>query len=256
MLKFEFKNSLISSLIWIILGSLVLLLFLAFYPAFKDQSQQMALLLENFPQQMLDAMGVDIDSFLSFGGFFTYLFSYVNLLVCIFSMNIGLSLSSLEKRSQSLDFLYVKPISRGNIIFIKLIVGLFYVLLFNLALLAIIMVTMTLNQISDWTAVINIWLAGLTLSLFFFGLGFLLGSFNLKIKKTFGISSAVVFLFFMMLLLGRMIDAQWLINLTPFGHFDFNHILQNSLNNLGIWTLMIILMIFLTFMRVKWSDLL
>ncbi len=256
MFKFEFKNNLVSSLTWIFLGSLILILFLAFYPAFKDQSQQMMLLLENFPKQILDVMGIEIHSFLSFGGFFSYLFTYVNLLVVIFSMNIGLGLTSLEKQTKSIDFLYAKPISRMRVALNKLIVGLFYVFLFNLVLLAIIFITINQNQITDYKPVIHIWLGGFILSLFFFSLGFLIGTLNLKIKKTLGLSSAIVFLFFMMLLLGRMIDAQWLINLTPFGHFDFNQILIDSINHVGLWLGFIILLLVLSFVSIKRRDLL
>lgn len=229
-LWFEFKKQFLSSFLWLFVSGLLLLAFLTFYPAFSDQSNQLRALLENFPQEMLVAMGIEVEAFLSFGGYFSYLYTYIILIVCIYSMNIGLSLITLESRFESIDFLYVKPLSRFKIVTNKLFVGLFYVLFFNGLLLFLIVFFMRYFNIANLRTVFNLWLSGLYLSLFFYSLGFLLGSLGLKIKKTLALASGGVFFLFFLLMLARLIDSQWLLNLTPFGYLDFNKILTEGIS--------------------------
>lgn len=228
-LKFELKQYLGSHLSTMMVLGFLLFVFLGFYPSFKDQSEQMMIMLENFPPEMLSAMGIDPAQFMSFGGFLSYVFTYVVLILCIYTMNLGLSLSSKEKRTSSTDFLYVKPMSRTSIVLNKIVIGLFYTVIMNLVLGLIMMLLIKVFDITQIDGVFNLWLSGFYLSAFFLCLGLMIGSFNLKIKKTLGMSSGIVLGFFMLLMMGRMIDLDIVKNLTPFGHLDFSEVLRNGL---------------------------
>ncbi len=228
-LLFEFGRNMKSLLITLVSTLVLLLVFLSFYPTFETEAEEFKLVLENFPAEMLTAMGIEIDLFMSFAGFFSYVYTYVMLALCIYAMNLGLFLMSNESATGSSDFLYSKPVGRFSIFIDKFFVGLVFVGVFNGFMLITVFVLMKFFNENDAETVSDLLLAGLVLSLIFYILGFTLGQ-HLKLKKTLGISSGIVFGFFMILMMGRLVDIEWVQNLSPFGWMDMNKILSDGLN--------------------------
>lgn len=121
------------SIIWWSLGiTAFIAINLAFYPSFKDQSQQLA---ESFNQIPESAMALFSDT----GDFFSpvgYLSSQVfylmlPLLLGILAISLGSSLLAKEEKEGTLELLLSRPISRSALMSGKLIAGLIIVLITN-----------------------------------------------------------------------------------------------------------------------------
>lgn len=225
----ELKATLKQTLGWLLLAFVLLFVFLSFYPTFESQAQDFKTVLENFPKEMLVAMGIDVEAFMSFGGFFSYVYGYILLILCIYSLNSGLVLMGKESRFNTNDFLYAKPISRTSILINKLVVGLWFVLAIHTIILIGLLIFLKVFNVTDIVVVFEFWVSGLLVSITFFVFGMILGQL-FKIKKTLGLASGIVFGFFMLLMVARMTELSWLEKLTPFGWFESYNLLMDGLN--------------------------
>lgn len=227
----EYKTYFKSFLGWGISVLGLVALFMSFYPSFEKQVDDFMVILKGFPPAMISAMGIDIEQFASFNGYISYVFNYVLLIIGIYSLALGLSLFSAERRQKVSDFLYVKPISRGQVLINKFVVGLSYLLGFNLLIGVSFIISNHLFDVTLNQATLDLWLSGCLLSLLFYSFGVMIASFNLKIKRPLGVASGIVIMFFMMLVLARLIDLEWLKNLTPFGLLESNQVLIDGIKN-------------------------
>lgn len=245
----EFKSSFPSMLYWT--GGLIIFLFffMLMYPPISEQALLMEEILSNFPLQLRKALGISNLNISQLLGYYGFLFIYILLIASVYAMKSALSVLSEELRSQSVDFLLAKPVSRSLIVTAKLLSLLGLLLIQNL--LFITAAYFTLLAYQDGPLDINsFWLINLSviqIQLFFIALGLFMAVTLPKIKNVLSLALASVLAFFILQMLNESLDGTELAYITPFSYFNAANILEQGyqpfflLLNLGIICLLVVL---------------
>ncbi len=219
-----------SSMLWWI-GALVAvtMMFLAIYPAFHSDIQASQKLLAGFPPQVRAALDLNITMFLSFLGFYAYMFTYVGLAGAVQATNLGLVMLSREVSSKTTDFLLTKPASRGQIFASKLGAALTVLIITNLVLVA---ATFGLAKAFgagsfDMKIFGLLCLAFWLVQLMFMSIG-VLASQLIRVKSVITISLGLVFGFFALSMVQAIASDDKLRYFTPFKYFDHMNIVANG----------------------------
>lgn len=119
------------SIIWWSLGvTAFIAINLAFYPSFKDQSQQLSESLSQIPESAM-ALFSDTDDFFSPVGYLSSQVFYLMLplLLGILAISLGSSLLAKEEKEGTLELLLSRPTSRSMLLSGKLTAGLIIILI-------------------------------------------------------------------------------------------------------------------------------
>lgn len=219
-----------STLVWAFSLIAIVALFMSMFPSISKEIVEFKKLLEGFPEPVRKALGLEIDSFGSILGFYSYLFVYLTLCGAIQAMHIGTSIVSKEVRDKTADFLLTKPVSRTTILTAKLLAALTTLVVTNVVFL--ISARIMVAQVNTESySVKSFWMISMTLfftQLIFLSLGIILSIVFPKIKSVLTVSLGTVFTFFIIGLLVSTTDDGVKRYLTPFKYFDSAYIIENS----------------------------
>ena len=110
---YELKKKIVSSIIWV--GALGLFVWVCFGMIDMMANEAMTNIIDQFPDEMKHAFGMDID-LSTVSGYYAWIHGMIiTLCGAIFSMNFGLNAVSTEERDLTADFLISKPITRSAI---------------------------------------------------------------------------------------------------------------------------------------------
>jgi ABC-2 type transport system permease protein len=219
-----------STIIWILSVTALIVLFLSFYPSFSQDTEEFKKLLENYPQEIIKAFGISIDSFFSILGLFSYIYTYVVLCSSIQAMNLGTSILSKEVREKTADFLLAKPVSRTQIVTAKLFAALTAFIFSNIIYIvaASMMAFVVVEGSFNYKAYFLIALTSFLVGMMFLVLGILVSVVLPKIKSVLPISLSTVFGFFILSLFSSVIDGEVIRYFIPFKYFDTAYIMEHS----------------------------
>jgi len=203
---------------------------MAIFPAVANDIEAMQEVINQFPQELIKALGLltlDLSTVL---GFYGYIFLYIHLIGAVYAMKAGTSVLSEEIRAKTTDFLVAKPVTRNMIVTAKLIGIITYIIFQNLifALGSLTIVNMFSEKGFDLTTFLLIDLSLFFVQLFFIGLGMLIAVMIKKIKTVLPITLGIVFGFFVIHLLNQSLADEKLSYLTPFAYFDVTKIITNG----------------------------
>lgn len=229
-IKQEWKLGIKSVAIWCIALSLVFLMFMSIFPSFSSDAATSKDLINSMPEQVRAALHINLDSFLSFMGFFAYILTYVGLACAIQAMNIGLLSLGRETTSGTSEFLMTKPVSRFKIFISKLIAAFSLVLLTDMVLIfAIILMIKAFGVQSNELQNIGYLAAALLMLQFMFlSLGVLMSQLIQKIKSVVTVSIGFVISFFALSVIVDISGDKFLRYLTPFQYFDHMNIINTG----------------------------
>ncbi len=132
----ELRNSKKSAIAWTISLSAVIFALLAFFPSFQNDSM-LALAnakLEGIDPAVLAALGLTtMIDFTVITNFFGYVLQFVTLALLVFVTQRAVNMLVQEETEGTIEFLYAKPVSRGQIFWQKI----FAHLLINISMLVI-----------------------------------------------------------------------------------------------------------------------
>lgn len=97
----EFRCMIRSTFFWAVMLIATVGVFIMVYPSFSHDIETSKRLIEGFPPQLRGALGLSLDSFSSFLGFYAYTFTYFALAAGIQASGIGLGILSREDRATS-----------------------------------------------------------------------------------------------------------------------------------------------------------
>lgn len=229
--RYEFRHYLKSSA-WYLLGMLAMaLLYFSFYPGFSRDAGDFLKLLEAYPPQLQQALGLDFLNLLSLLGYYSFMLVFIALTGAVWAMDLGVSILSREEREKTADFLFTRPASRGRIVGAKIAAGL--ALIGGSTLVYIPVSWLILKGISggetfDFGIFLQLNASLPFLELLFFSLGLFLGVFLRRIRSTISISLGVVFGFFAVGAFGVTQADDPLRWLAPFKYFETKAILAGS----------------------------
>ena len=228
---FELKALRSSFIIWTFS---ILLVFFALmtgiYPAFLASANDVAKVFSNYPPEFMIAFGFDAASVFSFGGFFTFTYTYLALTGAIMASSLALSTFSREKRSKCVDFLLTKPIKRGSIFFYKFASGFLFLTAMNLLFLGIAsLVFRGGRQEADIYSRFLLAAVGLFLTqLVFYALGLTFAVFAKKIRSVSGIATAFGFSAFIISALQGILKEEALRYISPLKYFNPESVFQTG----------------------------
>jgi ABC-2 type transport system permease protein len=251
----ELKSTYKNALIWII-SIIGLTLFLTvFYPTFSKEIDDFVIMLNNFPEAIRIAFGLDPDTIGTILGYYAFMMTFVYICASIQAIIMGLSNLSKEIREKTADFLLSKPISRSKIVTSKIMASLTIIFLSNVIYL--IVFYLILLSFADKAFVFNTYflltLATLFLQLIFFALGTILSVIIPKIKTVLPMSLGIVFgVYLLSTFTGDKLEC-----FMPFKYFEVTEILlknQYELKYMIITIIFIFLSICATYIIYKKKD--
>lgn len=225
----EFKMSALSMIYWTVALILLLYMFMLMYPAFTQDISVFENLMNNFPPELIQALGLSNLNLANVLGYYGFTFVYVLLAGSIYSIKSAMSVLSEEIRSKTADFLLAKPVSRRTIVSAKIFSVLSHLLIQNIIFIIVSYIIMQIYSNGEFntSALLLINLSLIQVQLFFFALGIFIAVVVKRIKTVLPIAMGVVFAFFIIQMLNQTINDAKLTYITPFAYFDVGQIIQN-----------------------------
>lgn len=221
--RHELKMMRTSMIVWIAALVGIVLMYIAIYPVFSGDAEATKKIFENLPPAFKTAFSIDVDTLLSFLGFFAFTFTNLTLFAGIHAMHTGVSILSREQRSKTTDFLLTKPRSRTSLFVQKYLAGLLVIVTtwacvtlaafgfakafgagdFDLSRFGLLMLTLLVVQ------------------LWFFACGAFTAQIMRRVKSTIPITLGVAFGFFMIGMLGAVLADEKFRYASPFKFFNY-----------------------------------
>ena len=134
MFKFEFKRLLKGSIIWSLVCSALIVMFMLFFPSMKEMGMQelVGSKLEVLPEAFLEAFNISgATDFSNISDFSAYVLQYIIMAGGIYAAILGVSALVKEESEGTIEFLYSKPVTRNKIITAKVLANavIFYIFL-------------------------------------------------------------------------------------------------------------------------------
>lgn len=213
-------------------------LVLGIFPSMADMGKDIIALMENLPDELAKALGMDANTWTNILGFYsTYYGIYIILLVGIFCMSTGATIVSKEERDRTAEFLLTKPLSRRQIYKEKIMALLTLTMIIFLiqSTVATILIA-TLAETVSWKAFTIMHTHGLVLIVFFTSMGVLISFFFQPKKNFMGMVVGIIFgSYFLNAVSRTTASIEWLGYISPFRYLDFDPLNpEYSLNWLGI----------------------
>lgn len=219
-----------STFIWSFSLVALVLLFLSMFPTIAGDVEEFQKLMEGFPEAVKNAIGLNVESFGSILGFYSYVFLYLTLCGAIQAMNIGTSIVSKEVRDKTADFLLTKPVSRKMILTSKILAALTSLVITNVVFLVAATIVASMVKIEDFSVPIFLMISFTLffIQLFFLALGIITSVIVPKIKSVLTVSLGTVFAFFIISMLISTTGDEAKRFLSPFQYFDTAYIIENT----------------------------
>lgn len=228
--SFEFRQAIKSTLAWCFGLTLIVLIFMFFYPVYANDIDTMKPLFERIPEVVLKSLGVNIETLFTALGFYTFILLYIQLITSIQAIMLGLGIVGKEVRLKMSDFILTKPMERAEILIQKSMavfahIGITWVYLTAISWgMLLVVKTEALN--TEAFALFS--LSTLLLQILFAALGIVIAVSIRKLKSVVGVAMSVVFSLFVMNLMQAILDEAWLRYLSPFQWFDKTYIFYNT----------------------------
>ena len=198
----------------------------AVFPMLQNMSGLTDFMIENMPEELLNAMGMNVDTWNSILGYYsTYYGIYIVLLCGIYITTTSISIHMNEERDKTAEFLFTKPISRKSIFYTKLLA----VFTFSIGILIIQSVTayICFETFGKGEYVMKDFLImtahGWALLIFFLCFGILLSTLASKRINFMGLVVGLLFGGYLVNALSQMTgQLKWLGYIAPHYYADFN----------------------------------
>ena len=262
MIKREFKVNLKSFLIWLVILVLMFLVVYLIYPYMitDETMKEFDEMMKIFPPEVLTAFNMDITSIsTAYGWFKTEGFTYVLLIVGLYSSILGGSILLKEEDDQTIEYLDSLPIKRSRIVTNKIIVGIIYILLLNILLFIFNYIALTISGDFNQKEFILLSITPILIALPLFAINLFISTFLRKTKGTIAISLGIVFIFYVLSLLSEITSkVEFLKYFTIYTLADTRNVIMDvSINPIMILISLGITVIFIigTYLRYNKKEL-
>ncbi len=214
------------------------LLYLPFFPALAEQAEMIDRMMANFPPEFLAAFGmngVDLSTVL---GFYSFVFTVVQLLLAIQAANYGFGLLSVEEADRTADFLMTKPVSRRGIWLSKVLAALTSLLVTEAGVWLIAFVTIPAfvgGRAWDAALLAKLLFSLLPFQLVFFSIGLAVSTLVRRIRSVTPYGLGLGFGMYVLNAFSGTLGDTKLEWLTPFKHFDPPGIITSGTYSNLVW---------------------
>ena len=265
-IKFELKKNMKSIMIWSVVTSLVLTLFMSMFPTMEsmDMMDIMMAKMDALPPVMLEMFNISTTmDFTNIVDYFAYSFQYILMAICIYGAMLGTSALSKEESEGTIEFLYSKPITRTSIVLRKFIVSIIS-LFIVIAIIGIVsfgfVVVFTSgesNQLDTFMQIKEILVGSFIVAFIFMSVGFLISVLLKDNKSPIQIGLGIFFASYILGIVAKFNEKfEFVKYFSPYDKFAPSEIVANGLDfgYLGISILFIIVSMGLTFILYKKRD--
>jgi ABC-2 type transport system permease protein len=218
-----------STVIWTFSLVGIAVVFMLMFPTIARDIDEYKKVIGGFPVAVQQALGLQVDTFGSVLGFYSYVFVYISLCGAIQAMNLGTSIVSKEVREKTADFLLTKPITRSAVLTAKICASFTSILLTNMIYVVgagfIVSVVATAEYSTKAFLLISVSL--FLLQVMFLAIGVLVSVYFPKIKSVISVSLGSVFAFFIIGMLSSTGEGESKRFLSPFKYFDSYYIMEH-----------------------------
>lgn len=222
--KHELSMKKQSILIWSVSLAVFMIFYMAFFPALSKDSAAFDSIMDGFPDEMLQALGIRAGlSLASLMGYFTLTFSMLQLAIAIQSTNYGFSILSEEERELTADFLLSKPVSRSTIYFSKLFAAGLSLLVTAIAVILSSLLALRLFSAGESYELSHVLMLLATVPVFqlvFLSLGMVISLFFRKIRSVLSLSMGLAIGLYVINSVRGIIDSDLLGYLSPYYYFE------------------------------------
>lgn len=204
---------------------------MAKYAVYQNTGQSIVSIIGQLPKTVQIIFGLTGFDLSTASGFYGVLFLYISLMATVHAILIGTDLIAHEERDKTAEFLFVKPISRANIITYKLLAGLVNLVIFNLVTtVSSVLIVGHFNKGAPVTKDILVLMVGLFfLQLLFFFAGVAIAAANRKPKRSASLATSLLLVTFILsFLINFNARLDWLKYLTPFKYFDAKALIDSG----------------------------
>lgn len=228
--RHELRSYRRSTIIWTASLAVLIFLFMSLFPAFTQDVAETRKLFGSLPPAVMNALGIQMDTFFTIYGFYAYLFSFVVLTGAVQAMNLGISIISKEDSGKTAEFLLTKPVTRPRVMTAKLLAALTTLVITNIVYLTAAATAAAAAATEPFSMKIFIMIS-LTLffvQLIFLALGVLAAVLLPKVKSVIAVSLPAVFAFFIVGVIGAILDSEATRYATPFKYYDPAYIVEHG----------------------------
>ena len=218
-----------STIIWAASLSGLVVVFMSLYPAFTSDLAAVKKVFDQFPQVLLTALNLSSTAFFTVNGFYGYLLTFAGLAAAIQAMNIGTGIISKEVSGKTADFLLSKPTTRSRVITAKLAAALTSIAITDVVFWVVSYVAALLVSKGPFDAAtfLLMSLSLLLVQLMFVALGALFAVSLPKIKSVISVSLPTVFAFYIIGMIGDVLNNDSLRYISPFKFYNTTYIITN-----------------------------
>lgn len=236
--KFEFKRLLKGSIIWALVCSAIIVMFMLFFPSMKYMGIQelVGSKLEALPEAFLEAFNISgATDFSNIADFSAYVLQYIIMAGGIYAAILGVSALVKEESEGTIEFLYSKPISRSSIVTAKLLASIVIFFIFIIILGVVTMISSlivkpenveSINLLMD---IKTLYIGMALIGYIFMAIGFLISVFVKSSKQAIPIALGVFFASYVIGIFSKLQDRlNSLIYLSPFDYATPSEIIKNG----------------------------
>lgn len=224
--SFDFVNLQKKVLVWALIASVLVFVFMALFPSMEASGIQELVMekFDAFPTELMEAFGLDqavnFNDIMHYSG---YTLQYVFMALAVFGLLLGLDALLAEEEKGSIEFLYAQPLSRSQIFWSKffshimVLIELVFIIGVFSFLAAYFFKPKDLGGRALLRDMIQLFEAGLFISILYFFLGLVLGGFLHRAGS--GLAIGIFFLTYILGVLARIKEELELLRYLSF--FDY-----------------------------------
>jgi ABC-2 type transport system permease protein len=226
-----------SVITWSVAVAALIIVFVSLFSSFAQDAVLLNEMMANFPEELLAAFGmtgVDLSTIL---GFFSLAFLFVQVCLAIQAANYGFSLVSIEEREWTADFLLAKPVARTQILTSKLLAALSGLIITDIVVWITSFLFINLfkgDATYETSSLLLLLLSIVPFQLFFLAVGLVVSLLVIRVRSVTPYAMALAFGMYVLSAFGDLLGEVALEKITPFKHFEPNHIIQHGAYDLPL----------------------
>jgi ABC-2 type transport system permease protein len=227
----ELRARMRSVIVWSISLTALLLIYFAIFPGFADQADLINQMMSSFPPMLLEAFGMGRTNLATVVGFYSLIFTFVQLCLAIQAGNYGFGLVSIEESELTADFLLSKPVSRTQVLTSKLLAALTSLTITNAVVWVVTWMAIAAfaGKYPVETSSLLLLLASIVIfQVFFMTVGLVISLLVSRVRSVTPYSLGLGFGMYVLSAFSGMFGSSAIEYITPFKHFDPAAIAQNK----------------------------
>lgn len=239
-IKVEIKRNFKSLLMWSIVSSLIVILFMSIYPSMKNSAMMdiVNTKMDTLPKSMLEIFNInEMANFADIGEYFAYSFQYILMVSAIYGGILGANSLISEESDGTIEFLYSKPVSRSKIASMKIISNIisFFIFSMIISISSVICILLFIpdgvDKLETLIDVKLVLIAFFLLGVFFMSVGFLISTVIKSAKSATPIALGLFFGTYFVGILSKLNDnVEFLKYVSPYDNLIPAQIMKNGFN--------------------------